>query len=215
MYYYTLVNNFSMKVVKIGNHNILIKDLIIAALIIALPFLFYLYKLVPHIPVWETSLFNINHRDYGSTIFFIWIINTKLLTIFLLILWFVTCKNWWKYSILIPITIELFKFHSLFNDNFDYFDEIEFIQSLPITLPIIIFLIFVANKLNYHSMSLDLSHELNDEIDDIFNKLEFKKENSINKIKKRHNILKNKKSIISIEEYMNELLILRKKLFEL
>lgn len=204
-----------MSTVKIGNKNILIKDLIIACIIIALPFLFYLYRLAPHTKMWETSWFTFNSGKYDSVKFYFWIINTKLLIILILILWFMTCRNWWRYSILILITIELFKFHSIFNDNLNYLDEVEFIHSIPITLPIIIFLIYLTKKLNFYSLSLDLSHDLNEEIDNLFYKLKLNDEKSIDAIKKKYNNLKRRKANISFDEYMNELLALRQKLFEL
>ena len=101
-----------------------------------------------------------------------WLICTKLLLIISLSVWFITCKHWWRYVILVPLIIELFKLSSIYNDNTIVIDEIEYLYSLPITIPVIVFVIILSNKVGYFSKHHDLSNEINREIESLLKELE-------------------------------------------
>ncbi|MBQ0786211.1 MAG: hypothetical protein KBT69_01830 [Oceanihabitans sp.] len=189
------------------------KDVVIALLILALPFLFYLYKLAPDTPVWETSWFTLNSGVWESIYLYLWLTFTRLLLVVILSIWFITCKHWWRYVILVPLIIELFKFISVFNNNVSVIDEIEYIYSLPFTIPIILFIIFISKKINYYSKYLDLNNEMNAEIESLLNELEINNDKAmvIEDFKK----LKENKSSLSTEDYKNKLMYLRKHLTKL
>lgn len=187
-------------------------DIIIALLIIALPFLFYTYKLVPDYSIWESQFFTINSGNWESVQYFFWILNIKLLIIFSLIIWYFTCKHWWKNVILIPFIIELFKLRSIFDESVEYIDEIEFFHSLPITIPIILFIIYLSKKIGYYSYYSDLHNEINQEIEIIIEELNIIEHHDIFFIKNEFEKIKNEKSIINMDEYQDKLLRLRKRL---
>ncbi len=189
------------------------KDVIIALLILVLPFLFYLYKLAPNTAVWETELFTFNSGGWGNVYLYLWLTLTRLLLVFILSIWFITCKHWWRYVILVPLIIELFKFISVFNNNVSVIDEIEYIYSLPFTIPIIAFVLFISKKINYYSKYLDLNNEMNAEIESLLNELEIN--NDKNGIIEEFRQLKENKSSLSMEDYKNKLLQLRKHLTKL
>lgn len=189
------------------------KDVIVALLILALPFLFYLYKLAPDTAVWETELFTFNSGGWGNVYLYLWLTLTRLLLVFILSIWFITCKHWWRYVILVPLIIELFKFISVFNNNVSVIDEIEYIYSLPFTIPIIAFVLFISKKINYYSKYLDLNNEMNAEIESLLNELEIN--NDKNGVIEEFRQLKENKSSLSMEDYKNKLLQLRKHLTKL
>ncbi len=203
-----------MKTVVILQRKIFLKDIIIATIIVALPFLFYLYRLAPETKVWETLIFRIDSNYYEGIDVFFWTLANKLLTLLILLIWFVTCKHWWRFAIIVPIIIECYKFLSILNDDLRYVDEFEFVYSLPLTIPLILFLVFLSKKLNYYSLSKSLNNELNDEINSLMNEFSNFKTEDYKIIRKELNGLRDNKSVLDKEEYLKQLIVLRKKLIE-
>ena len=189
------------------------KDAVITLIIVALPFLFYIYRLAPDAAIWETSWFRIDAGDFGGVYFLLWLINKKSLLILFLIIWFITCKHWWRYVILVPLIIELFKLHSLY-DSLISIDEIEFLQSLPFTIPVILFLILLSKRLGFYTHYSYLKNELNQEIDDLLDELNILGKREIITLKEEFENLKNEKSLLSLKEYNDKLLKLRKRIVE-
>ena len=68
---------------------------IIATVIAATPFMFYLYESVPETKVWDTFLFTFESHFYENANQAMWLITTKAIPLLLLFLWFFTCRHWW------------------------------------------------------------------------------------------------------------------------
>lgn len=188
------------------------KDVVIALLIMALPFLFFTYELTPMTQSWETSLFTINAGAFEEVLIWFYFFNIKLLIILSLIIWYFTCKHWWKNAILVPLIIELFKLRTFLNPSMRFIDEIEFFQSLPMTIPIIGIIVFVSKKTAFSSKYIDLSNELNQEIENILKEINRVDGSNHVKIKLEFENLKKNKKNISLEVYNNELHRLRERL---
>ncbi|PRX50636.1 hypothetical protein SAMN05878281_1884 [Salegentibacter salegens] len=78
---------------------------IIALCIAFSPYLFYLYEIFPSGPVWENSFFTYESKYYENVLTAAWTFFGKLTPLFLLLIWFFTCKHWWYHSILVPVTM--------------------------------------------------------------------------------------------------------------
>jgi len=128
--------------------------------------------------------------------FFSWLILVKVYLLIFLLVWFFTCKNWWRFAILVPLVIELIKFISLLNEKATSFDEIDYIYSLPITIPIILILLVISNKLikNVYYIKLD------DEINQLFNELE--SDYIINNLETEFKKLKKERTNLNKIEYL-------------
>ncbi|WP_241479992.1 hypothetical protein [Kordia jejudonensis] len=107
---------------------------IIALLLVISPYLFYLYEGVPDEKIWKTPFFTYNSNYFESAQLAIWHITNKLAPLLLLILWFLTCRNWWYHAILIPIALLSFQLFSLLNDDTEYFDAFEIYYIIPIMM---------------------------------------------------------------------------------
>jgi hypothetical protein len=201
--------------INLLQRKILLKDIAIAIIIIALPFVFYLYKLVPETKVWETFFFKIESSYYENIQTFFWTSFTKLLTLFIMFIWFLTCKHWWRYAVLVPIIIEINKLLVILNDELHYIDEYEYIYSLPLTIPILLFLLFLSKKLNYYNWSKSLNNELNDEIDSLLEEMSNFKINDYKVVKKELKALRHGKNNLDKKDYLKKLIVLRDKLVEL
>ncbi|GGD94341.1 hypothetical protein [Planktosalinus lacus] len=109
---------------------------IVVLLIAISPYLFYLYESFPtDSNVWETFLFKIE-TNYQSIYLFAWFLTGKLIPLYLLFIWFFTCKHWWHWIILIPITMYLFQTWGLINQSMQL-DEVELLYMIPVMLVII------------------------------------------------------------------------------
>ncbi|WP_255504390.1 hypothetical protein [Mesonia sp. HuA40] len=112
----------------------------IALAVAATPFIFYSYESFPDSKTWETFLFTFESNYYEKVNVSIWTMMTKFIPLFLLVIWFLTCKHWWYHVILIPTGMFLFQLISVLNDDLRITDETELIYVLPImlaTIPLI------------------------------------------------------------------------------
>ncbi|MGS2761523.1 hypothetical protein [Sinomicrobium sp. M5D2P9] len=110
---------------------------IVASLIAISPYIFYLYESFPETDVWETSLFTFRSTYFSTLYVAAWNFVNKFVPLYLLFLWFLTCRHWWYHIILIPIAMYTFQLFSNINANIKYIDEMEIYWLIPIMLIII------------------------------------------------------------------------------
>ncbi|MDT0294996.1 hypothetical protein ACFQ3R_05630 [Mesonia ostreae] len=135
----------------------LVTGSIIAFVIAATPYIFYLYESFPEdISTWETFFFNYEAKWYGRVYISVWTMMAKFIPLLLLIIWFFTCKHWWYHVILIPMGMFFFQLLSVINDDMQYTDETEFWYVLPIMLVIVPFVYLMRVKLFKSINSQDL-----------------------------------------------------------
>ncbi len=115
------------------------KPLIIGGIIVLFisisPFLFYSYKSFPNTKIWETSFFTLstNFQDWYS---YAWYLSGKIIPLYLLLIWFFTCKHWWHWIILVPIAMYSFQLWGIINQS-NNIDEVELIYLLPLMMVLI------------------------------------------------------------------------------
>lgn len=85
-----------------GRSEFLLLGSIIALAIAFSPYLFYLYEIFPNTAVWENSFFTYESKYYLNVTTAMWTYLGKITPLFLLLIWFFTCKHWWYHVILIP-----------------------------------------------------------------------------------------------------------------
>ncbi|WP_418513082.1 hypothetical protein [Corallibacter sp.] len=96
------------------------------------PYLFYLYESVPSSKVWSTFLFTYNSKGYNDANTVMWLVTGKAIPLFLLFIWFFTCRHWWYHVLLVPIAMYLYQMISIFNDDLSYVDQFQLMHLLPI-----------------------------------------------------------------------------------
>lgn len=137
----------------------LILGSVIATLIAITPYLFYLYESVPNEQVWSTFLFTYDSKGWGSANYAMWAFTGKAIPVFLLLIWFFTCRHWWYHVLLVPIAMYVYQIFGIFNENMTYIDEFQLIYMVPVMAIIIpsIYLIRarIFNKLNDVNKSLE------------------------------------------------------------
>ncbi|WP_268225106.1 hypothetical protein [Sinomicrobium oceani] len=120
---------------------------IVAALIAISPYIFYLFENFPNEQKWEFFIFSFNSPTYQNLNTFAWIFLGKFVPLYLLFLWFFTCKHWWYHVILIPIAMYVFQLFSVINDDIRYYDQFEIYYLIPIMLIIIPIVYLIRLKL--------------------------------------------------------------------
>jgi len=152
----------------------IIKGVAISLLLIATPFLFYMYKYAPSDSKdWETVFGTINSGNFKSAQSFIHALFTKITFILLTSIWFITSRNWWKYAILVPLIMFLYQFYGIINFHIQYIDEFDFWYSLPFIAPIIIFFIYLSYLITkidhqYDDVNEELNKDAKGEIKKMF-----------------------------------------------
>lgn len=188
-----------------------LKDFSVVFVILISPFLFFLYMLSPEKTVeWETWLFHININNTGYEVDeFLWCTSTYFLITINLILWFVSCKHWWRFVILIPIIIELDKVNLIYYDlSYDILDY-KFYYSLLLSIPVIIFLFFLSKKLNYYSLSKSINKQIDDEINVLMKHVSNYKTEDYKAYKTKLMLLRKQKINLDKKEYLIQLIKLR------
>ncbi|WP_299678267.1 hypothetical protein [uncultured Dokdonia sp.] len=145
---------------------------VIAIILATTPLLFYLYTYAPNnAKVWETSFFTFESRGFNNVQSFIHALFTKITFVIITTLWFITSKDWWKWAILVPLIMFLFQLIGVVNYQIKYVDDFSFWYSLPIVMPVIVFLIWISRELNKTIGDLDLKDEIEEELENYNKKI--------------------------------------------
>lgn len=145
--------------------NKIAKGSIIATLIAVSPYIFYLHESVPDVEVLDTFLFSYKSKYYTSVGVAVWVLLGKIVPLYLLILWFFTCRHWWYHALLVPIAMYSYQTFEVLNKDTESLDSNQLIYLIPIMAIIIpsIYLIRarIFNTVNEANKSMQ---ELEDEM---------------------------------------------------
>ncbi|HIB37754.1 MAG TPA: hypothetical protein EYO36_09375 [Mesonia sp.] len=156
------------KILKRKISKSLLTGSIVAFLIIISPYLFYSYKSFPSTSVWETFLFTYESHFYEKVSVTAWTVLGKFVPLYLLSIWFLTCKHWWYHVILIPIGMYLFQLISTINDDVSFTDVVEIWFLIPV-MAVIVPLVYLIRAKIFASMhnptleeiEIELQHKKN------------------------------------------------------
>ncbi|MBC9797268.1 hypothetical protein IBL28_14935 [Sinomicrobium sp. FJxs] len=98
------------------------------------PCIFYFYEAFPNSTVWKTSFFTVKVSNYSSLHSAAWYFVNKFVPFYLFLLWFLTCRHWWRYIILIPVTLYIFQLITILNTSVEFVDEMEIYWLIPVIL---------------------------------------------------------------------------------
>lgn len=128
-------------------------------LIIASPFVFKLHEYFSSDPEATIKILgiSIDRNGFANLSVYAWFMLGKIVPLYLLFIWFLTCRHWWYHSILIPITMYAFQiFEVIFSDN-KYIDTENLLWLLPVCMVVIPIVYFIRIKLyDKHVHGIDL-----------------------------------------------------------
>ena len=138
---------------------------IVAISIAFSPYLFYLYEIFPSGPVWETSFFTYESLYFENVMTAAWTFTGKITPLFLLLIWFFTCKHWWYHVILIPTAMYAYQVVGTFYSDVymvtDFMDANQLIYLAPFFIIILSIVYLIRVKVFDRIYGIDLS-ELNE-----------------------------------------------------
>jgi len=178
---------------------------VIAFLIAFSPYLFYLYEIFPDGPVWENSFFIYESRYYENVTTAMWTYFGKLTPLFLLLIWFFTCKHWWYHAILIPVAMYTFQlvvafYEDVYMDSARFMDIDGLIYLAPFFFIIIVIVYLIRIQIFDRIYGIDLS-ELNETEVPIFNNMSTREEKELEYFRQENPSATNEPS----EEYYRKL----------
>ncbi|MFD2833983.1 hypothetical protein [Gramella sp. AN32] len=159
--------------IKLQSKSLLLGS-IVAVCIAFSPYIFYLYEIFPSTPVWENSFFTYESKYYENVLTAAWTYLGKVTPLFLLLIWFFTCKHWWYHVILIPIAMYSFQIVILFYQDVyletKFMDIDQLIYLAPFFIVILSIVYLIRIKIFDRVYGIDLS-ELDETEVSVFNDL--------------------------------------------
>ncbi len=124
------------------------------------PLLFKIYDYLPAEPEATINFLGITigNNGFESVSVFVWFIMGKIIPLYLLIIWFLSCKEWWYHIILIPIAMYAFQIFEEVFDSDNQIDTENILWLLPVLMVIIPVVYFIRIKLydkHVHGIDLD------------------------------------------------------------
>ncbi|WP_400078895.1 hypothetical protein [Winogradskyella sp. R77965] len=185
------------------------RDFIIILFILISPFSFFLYNLVPKdTGIWNTEWFTLDPGFYDEASFYVWIIFNKILTITILTIWFITCRKWWRFVILISLFIEFYKLFICFDIAKNGIEVNALSNSLYVSIPYIL-LLLLTYGLNYYIDNKKTRFSVNEEINQQISRLSKFDIKRYKSIDKEFAVLIQKKHTLDKKEYLTKLIALR------
>lgn len=137
-----------------GSKKAYISSGVVVFLIAISPYLFYIYESFPaDSKIWETFLFDIE-THYLSIQHYAWFVTGKAIPLYLLLIWFFTCKHWWHWIILIPIAMYIFQLWNIINQS-KSIDVVELIYMIPVMLIVVPMVYLIRAKLFSRIRNMD------------------------------------------------------------
>jgi sensor histidine kinase YesM len=116
-------------------------------LIIVTPFIFKAHEYIPE----ESSVsffgIEITNNGFANVSIYIWFLLGKIIPLYLLIIWFLTCKHWWYHILLIPICMYAFQIFEVVYSDDKFIDTENVLWLLPVCMVVIPFVYFIRLKL--------------------------------------------------------------------
>ena len=143
---------------KKARKRFLIESFVILLIIIS-PFIFKIHEYVPTEPEHIVNLFGfeIGRNGFADVSTYIWFLLGKIIPLYLLIIWFFTCKHWWYHIILIPLCMYAFQLFEVVYSEDEFIDTENILWILPVCMVVIPFVYFIRVKLyDKHVHGIDL-----------------------------------------------------------
>ncbi len=142
-----MAKNKNGKRVK-AKRRILIESLMVLFIVIS-PFVFKLHEYFSSDPEATFSFLGntIDRNGFQNISIYAWFLLGKIVPLYLLVIWFFTCKHWWYHIILVPILMYAFQiFEGVFSED-NYIDSENVMWLLPVCMIIVPVVYFIRIKL--------------------------------------------------------------------
>ncbi|WP_130736905.1 hypothetical protein [Flavobacterium sp. J27] len=85
-----------------------------------------------------------------------------------MLIWFFTCREWWKNAILVPVGMLVYQIITLLNDEIFLKDELkELIVIMPFVFLVCLSLFYIGRKIAFYAKAFDLKEEIERKIKEV------------------------------------------------
>lgn len=151
-------------------------EIVSVILFLSTPILYNIFRYVPEDYVFYFYPMSEPNGRCISFSAFVYYMIMKWVPIISLTFWYITSNNWFRTVILIPLIIYTYQVHEILFGNSGKIDEVEYLQSLPLVLIVLLLTYIVSVIYKYDLKSYSIRKQLDQEIDRLINK--FAKRNS-------------------------------------
>ncbi len=118
-------------------------------LIVLTPFVFKIHDYLPRDPDATINFLGMSfdRNGFADLRTYAWFLLNKIIPLYLLIIWFFTCKHWWYHIILIPLCMYAFQVFEVVYSEDNFVDTENVLWLLPVCMIVIPFVYFVRIKL--------------------------------------------------------------------
>jgi hypothetical protein len=120
----------------------------------------YIYQYFPDTKTFETPLFTLKSGLFYSVFAYIHALFSKVVPLILLSIWFIDSKSWWFHAIAVPISTYIFQLVAIVNDGAQYFDQMEFAYSIPVTTVVLTILYLIRSKMGIYVSALQIQEDM-------------------------------------------------------
>ena len=145
--------DFSSENIKKSSSSLFYIDFILIFLIIFSSFLVYFHHLVPDRKEWDIFLVTLSPKITPTVQAFFYHTLIKITPIIFFSIWFVTESHWWRYSILIPVSIVSFQLVSNVIDDFTIINNGRFYEVFLVGIYLLL-IVLINNYLKYHRFNI-------------------------------------------------------------
>jgi hypothetical protein len=152
------MKNQSTEKSKKAKRKLLLESFMVFFIVVS-PFVFKMHEYVSSDPNATLNFLGItiDKNGFPNINIYIWFLLGKLVPLYLLLIWFFTCKHWWYHIIIIPLLMYAFQiFEAMYSDD-KFVDTENILWLLPVCMVVIPFVYFIRIKLyDKHVHGIDL-----------------------------------------------------------
>ncbi|MGB5229134.1 MAG: hypothetical protein WBN55_12785 [Eudoraea sp.] len=152
--------------------------------------LWFTHFLIPkNKQILDFGIIQLSNNGFLNVRTFVWFLLQKLIILIPLVLWFITCQQWWKYAILSPIILYSYQFWEATQDV-SLLDAAGNIKAFPAIFCVVLLLFLISKAIKYRVEILIMYDHLAEEIEDLLKNTDFNTNSVLYKNVKRFKKLK-------------------------
>ena len=141
-------------------------NFIVSSTLVFTTLLWFIPYLIPEKQVWNIGIIKVYNHGFSNVQIFLWFLIRKLIIIIPMVLWFLTCQQWWKYAILSPIILYSFQLWEATQDIVSL-DAAGNIRAFPAIFCVVLLLLVISKAIKYRVEILIMYEHLGEEIEDL------------------------------------------------
>lgn len=144
-------------------------EIISCLILLIIPLLFYTHSYIPRDAItYNFGWLKLNDFGFIRVSTFLLYLNLKICVVIPLMIWYISCQDWWRNALLVPIILYTYQiWETLQNAESTVSDKFELVKALPAIIFILCLLLYLSYLIKYKYKIIDVYELLNREIDNL------------------------------------------------